>query len=261
MAPTSARDWSELARELDVWHAAGRTATLWWRDDDACGAGAALARLLEIATQYGVPLALAVIPARAERALAEHVRTAPAVAVLQHGYAHRNHAPSGVKRSELGDHRPATAIDTELERGWRRLAGLFGAAALPVLVPPWNRIGPGVSRRLPRLGYRGLSTFGPRSAREPLPGLCQVNSHLDLIDWRGTRGFVGVPLALGALLGHLRARRVGRADAGEPTGLLTHHLVHDDACWEFVSALLEQTRQHPAARWLDLGELLACGAT
>ncbi len=28
-------DWSDLSRELDVWHANGSAATFWWRDDDA----------------------------------------------------------------------------------------------------------------------------------------------------------------------------------------------------------------------------------
>jgi hypothetical protein len=41
------------------------------------------------------------------------------------------------------------------------------------------------------------------------------------------------------------------ADPTEPTGLMTHHLYHDEACWRFIGAFLSQTRSHPAVRWLD----------
>src|SRR5690348_9103787 len=61
-------EWSDLADELDCWQAAGRTATLWWRDDDAVAPGARLERMLSIAG--GVPVALAVIPGPAEPRLA-----------------------------------------------------------------------------------------------------------------------------------------------------------------------------------------------
>ena len=38
--------WDRLEREIDAWAAAGREATLWWRDDDAVAATAELERLL-----------------------------------------------------------------------------------------------------------------------------------------------------------------------------------------------------------------------
>ncbi len=243
-------DWKALADELDRWAGDGRTATLWWRDDDATRPSAALDRLLELRAGAGAPLSLAVIAATAGRAAAERIAADAEIDVLQHGYAHRNHAPPGERKSELGPERPADAALDELCRGRRRLAGLFGGRALDVLVPPWNRIADELVGRLPGAGFTGLSAYGPRRGARAAPGLRQINTHIDIIDWRGTRGFVGDEAALSLALGHLRARRAGAADGDEPTGLLSHHLVHDEAAWRFVGAFLEATMAHPGARWV-----------
>src|SRR5207302_6327062 len=127
-----------LEQELDAWGAAGRSATLWWRDDDAVSATAELDRLLSLAD--GVPLAVAVIPGRATDSLARRLGACPSLSVLQHGWTHTNHAPPEDKKAELGAHRPNAIMLDELAIGWRHLAGLFGAQARPVLTPPWNRM-------------------------------------------------------------------------------------------------------------------------
>ncbi len=87
--------WTDLASELDRWGEEGRMATLWWRDDDAVAPSRRLDDLLAIAGE--VPVALAVIPALAQPALAARLcRPAQsAVRVLQHGWRHHNHAEGG----------------------------------------------------------------------------------------------------------------------------------------------------------------------
>jgi hypothetical protein len=252
--------WADLDRELDAWGAAGAVATLWWRDDDAVAATPALDRLLDIAMEAGAPLALAVIPALAEPALAERLRRAPRIAVLQHGYAHLNHAPAGAKKAEFGPGRAPAAAMAELAAGRDRLAHLFdggGTVVLPVLVPPWNRIAPAAVRALPGLGFAGLSVYRARAAAAAAPGIAAVNVHADVIDWRGDRGFVGEAAALRLIVDHLRARRRGAVDGREPTGLLTHHLVHDDDTWRFTTDLVRRVAEHPAARWLDASTVFA----
>jgi hypothetical protein len=245
-------NWSDLDGELERWRAAGRTATFWWRDDDAVADTAALHRLLELRVELDVPLALAVIPASADAALAALVP--PEVAVLQHGFAHRNHASVSGAKAELGADRELAAIGRELADGWNRLATLFGARPLPVMVPPWNRIAPSVTAALPSWGYRGLSTYKPR---RPATGLAVVNTHIDIVDWTGARGFVGIDRALAEAIDHLAARREARCDGDEPTGLLTHHLAHDDGCWGFVREFVQRTKSHPAARWLHARDIFA----
>lgn len=255
-------DWGDLDRELEAWGRADETATLWWRDDDAVAPTPELDRLLEqaaLAADRPLPLSLAVIPARATSALAQRLAQCPHVAVLQHGYAHANHAPEAAKKMELGPHRPIASVLAELQTGRKRLADLFDNRVLPALVPPWNRIDAAVTRRLPEIGIAGLSTYGPRPAREAAPGVGQVNTHVDILAWRGARGFIGETAALDLLIRHLGQRRRREVDPSEPTGLLTHHLVHDEAAWRFLTTLLPRTAGDPRARWLAGGDVFGHG--
>jgi hypothetical protein len=240
--------WDLFHAELDAWRAAGRVAGFWWRDDDAARPGPKLDRLLGLAGT--VPLSLAVIPRKVQdslaRRVADHNGHGRSLAILQHGYAHENHAPSTEKKAELGAHRPTGAMLEELERGRARLSALFGPLFAPVLTPPWNRIDGALVARLAAAGLYGLSRFGPRG-----PGEADsvVNTHIDIVDWHGTRGFVGEAAVLETAVAHLEARRTGLADPEEPTGLLTHHRDHDEDCWRFIGTFLLAVEEHPAAEW------------
>lgn len=236
--------WDDLTDELSAWAAVGQVPDFWLRDDDTQEPSPALDRLLDIAGANAVPLALAVIPVGAGEALAKRLDNTPWVSVLQHGYTHRNHAGADDKKCELGTARPAEHVIAEIAVGWQSLQTLFGAQVLPVMVPPWNRIAPNLVPMLPEIGFAGLSRFGSRKRAQAVSGLVQTNTHVDIIDWRGTRGFVGEEAALRAIVEHLAARRGGKADAGEPTGILTHHRDHDGACWEFLGALLTHLARH-----------------
>ncbi len=131
----------------------------------------------------------------------------------------------------------------ELARGALALDRLFGRNWTRALVPPYNRIAASLASALPLAGYIGLSTYGPRRPADP--ALSIVNTHVDIIDWT-PRAFLGESAALALIVKHLRARREGRVDADEPTGLLTHHLAHDEGCWNFIDRVLGRLRAHPA---------------
>jgi hypothetical protein len=247
-----AQAWTRLEAELAAWRAAGRAATLWWRDDDAGDATPALSRLVALARAHALPLALATVPAWATPALAGAVQQAgDLVTVVQHGYAHRNYAPLGQKKFELGPERPAEIVVAEIAQGWQLLEERFGTRFLPALVPPWNRMAPYLPPFLAELRYRGLSQFGPRTRRQPVKGLVQANTHVDIVHWKGPAPrFAGEAKLVEEFVLHLAARRGGEADPDEPTGLLTHHAAHDDACWAFLATLFERLARHAAVRWL-----------
>jgi peptidoglycan/xylan/chitin deacetylase (PgdA/CDA1 family) len=254
-AAGSAR-WPALREELDRWGDKGRIATLWWRDDDAAAPSRRLDDLL--ATAGTVPVALAVIPALADRTLAAALQPAAraSVCVLQHGWRHRDNSGGG-KKSEFPPARPSEETAADLTRARARLAALFGARALAVLAPPWNRFDDSLLPLLAATGIRGVSRVKPRRAAWPCAGVFAANVHVDLVAWRGDRGFVGEAAALAGLTGHLRARRLGTVDDGEPTGILTHHLVQDERTGAFLGRLLELTCGHRAARWLDARAVFA----
>ncbi|MDY0871757.1 polysaccharide deacetylase family protein [Dongia rigui] len=244
MADKPVADWDALAREWDLWRADDRQPTLWWRDDDAVDVTPALDELRRVAR---VPLALAVIPMALERPLQErlgpYLRNWGQVRVLQHGVGHLNHAPAGAKKSEFPATRALGEIELALTVAATFLRDTLGPDVLPVLTPPWNRIGAPALELLLRLGFHGVSRFDafPYVAKTPelprLPPFREINTQIDVIDWRGTRGFVGAEPALGWLVAHLSARRQGVVDPGLPTGILTHHLVHDTATWRFLENL------------------------
>lgn len=248
--------WLDLDEELKAWETAGRTATLWWRDDDAAQATPALERLLELATRVGHPVHIAAVPAQLDADLARALDGLREVRVLQHGYAHVNYAAKGEDAAELGWHREKETLFQELAEGWSRLRDAGLPRLLPVLVPPWNRIAAELLAHLPGLGYRMVSTFKARSAREAASGLLQVNAHCDPIRWRQDARFCGTESALEAIVRHLAARRSGAADAEEPTGLLTHHLQTDAPGWAFLEELMDRTAARRCARWIGLESLM-----
>ncbi|HYM31563.1 MAG TPA: polysaccharide deacetylase family protein [Candidatus Cybelea sp.] len=243
--------WTALHAELDAWGAARKTATFWWRDDDATSLTPALEKLLDRAARHRVPLCLAVIPAKADATIPSRLSAASDVAIVQHGFAHANHAPPDAKKAEFLDGRPIADMVSEVADGARRMGELFGQRHTPIFVPPWNRAPASLIARLHGLGFVALSSFGPRRSVLAGPALLQINAHVDPIAWGGGRGFVGEAEALDYLIGLLAARRRRDADPAEPTGLLTHHAAEDDSCANFVERLLDETRNHPAARWLD----------
>jgi hypothetical protein len=251
--------WESLGDELARWVDAGRIATLWWRDDDAAAVTPALEQLLALRRTYDLGLALAVIPATMDAALPARLGDEPLdVAVLQHGYAHQNHASAGEKNVELGPHRPAQVVIGELGTGLLALSQAFGERFLPVMAPPWNRISPAIVAALPEIGFRALTTYGARMRVEPVRGLRQVNTHLGPLEWRDRNGFPGEDRVVAALVRELAARRTAppaSAAADEPTGMLTHHLVHDDDVWTFLDKLWNRLRAHPGVRIVPPAEI------
>ncbi len=248
-------NFAALDAELALWAKAGRRATFWWRDDDAAIDSPALARLLALAATHKAPLALAVIPLKLDRSAAARIEAAQAVAVLQHGLRHENRAVTTEKKCEFPSRFPLDAMLAELDQGRAHLQAALNGRALPVLVPPWNRLAPALIPVLASIGLHGLSTYGARESATAAPGLVQVNCHVDVIDWKVTRGFIGEQAAIELLCAHLRARREGGGDAEEPTGVLTHHAAHDEATWRFLDTLLARLVGHKAAHLLPASAL------
>jgi hypothetical protein len=80
----------------------------------------------------------------------------------------------------------------------------------------------------------------------------EINTHVDLVDWKGGRCFVGEQAALGALVGALaRARTVSQ----EPVGLLSHHLAMDAGAWDFLRSMWEEAQKMPSLRIRSAREL------
>ncbi|MFH6783084.1 MULTISPECIES: polysaccharide deacetylase [Methylobacterium] len=212
---------------------AGRAIELWWRDDDAAAHTPALDRLLALSNRSGWPVAVAAVPARAEPSLAARLADEGDVDLLVHGLAHANHAPPDARKAEFGPHRALAALRTDAAEALALARARLGPRLLPVLVPPWNRLAPGLPESLPALGFRGLSAAAPVA---PVSGLIQAHAAVDPIAWRAGGGL--------AEPDGIVARAARAVAAGGPVGLLTHHLVQDEATWSFCARLLDALGDH-----------------
>jgi hypothetical protein len=236
--------WKPVTDELAQWRAAGLTASLWLRDDDAVEPTPALDRLIALTARYRIPLVLAVIPEKTDERLAAHIRSTEHAHPCVHGWAHANHAPPAEKKQELGSHREKWLVLNELARGLARLRDLNGQRLLPTLVPPWNRIADDLVADLPGLGFAGLSTFGRKPIPHPL-GLTIANCHVDLIDWKDGRRCRDHAQLVAEITAELKRSRLSdRA----PIGVLSHHLVSDDNVFSFLDGLFAATEG--SARWI-----------
>ncbi|HUD89501.1 MAG TPA: hypothetical protein VMR17_23845 [Xanthobacteraceae bacterium] len=239
--------WAELTAELECWRDAGAAATFWWRDDDAVDDTPQLDVLLKQAGT--IPLALAVIPGLASRDLAAKLAKHGSVVVLQHGWRHANHAPGG--NNEYPASRPMADVSKELADGRQVLTSLFGPQAIPVFAPPWHGFDACFLPLLQRNGLAGISRRGPRPSLFAAEDLVQANVHVSLIKWSIPPSFDNVDVYLDQIIDHLRGRRLGRYDAAEPTGVLTHHLAQNDESYAFISQFVAIVSEHPAAVWTD----------
>ncbi|SEC90058.1 Predicted glycosyl transferase [Rhizobiales bacterium GAS188] len=256
-AAAVAQAWQRLAAALDEIAQAGTTLPVWWRDDDVVAPSPALDRLLGLAARFDVPLALAAIPLLATSALADRLAGEARVDIIVHGLAHRNHSPQGQLSSELGIGQPLLDRMAALYGAHERLRRLFGAKVVPMLAPPWNRIGEDLTERLKEVGFAGLSTFKRRRSREAAPGVIQVNTHVDPVFWRGHGGLRDEAAMLDDLAALARETAAQAAEEREPIGLLTHHLEHDPWVWRFVEELLACLSAHRAVRFTRPAEFLA----
>ncbi|MCP5071849.1 MAG: polysaccharide deacetylase [Rhodobacteraceae bacterium] len=242
-------DWKPLTTELGIWRTEGLTLPIWWRDDDAVEPTSQLDQLANLAASTGVPVHLAVIPQGAARALADALKDRPGLVPVVHGYAHRNHAPEGSKKSEFGATRAVELATADIRTGLEQMQRLFGANLTPMFVPPWNRFAPALLPELERASYQAISTFNPRRNRFAVGKLEQINTHIDPIDWHGGRSVHPADMLVDHTVSLLRNRRLKLQDNTEPLGLLTHHLVHDRAIWDFTAEFIEILLAGPVRIW------------
>lgn len=242
-------NWKPLKTELGIWRGEGLKLPFWWRDDDAIAPSRQLDQLLELAGKNGLPVHLAVIPHRATQELAERLADIPLAVPVVHGFLHQNHAPKGEKKCEFGANRALMAVQDDIRNGSVKMQKLFGQNLAPMFVPPWNRFAPVHLPILADAGFQAISTFTPRQRPEACAGLVQINTHIDPIDWHGTRSAHSADMLIAQTVALLQNRRKGAQDNSEPLGYLTHHLVHDAEIWEFSAGFIKTMLAGPVSLW------------
>ena len=118
--------------------------------------------------------------------------------------------------------------------------------------PPAERHDPRVVRRRPESAGYGKHDREP----QPVAGLARLDTHIDPVDWHAGRGLHPPPALLAKLAERVERLAGFPPGPAAPTGILTHHLVHDDATFAFVDALLHFLARGGLTRWLSGAMLL-----
>jgi len=242
-----------LAVELAIWSRRRKTPRLFLRDDDAVRVTTALDRLCDLTARWKIPLLLAIIPQPAKDELTAYLGARALITPAVHGFSHRNYAKADEKKIELGGHRNIEEVLEELATGREKLLRMFGSSLSHILVPPWNRIDADIAARVAEAGFSGISGFGWKTSHGPLP---RVNTHVDIIDWKNSKKARSLEMVKSDLAYHLKK---AREENFAPVGILTHHLVHDKACWNMLEELFALLHRHGNVEWMATDDLIIGG--
>ena len=228
-----------------------REVRVFLRDDDIDEDEARLRQLLDIAFSRGVPINLAIIPARltdaAVRLLQDYKSfQSKLIELHQHGWQHVNHEKDG-KKSEFG---PARCIEEQLQditRGKARLEAVFGDTCFPAFTPPWNRCTEDTLKILDQLGFLVLSRD---HKNQPLAGydFREISVTLDLFRWKGGVAFKSPE--------EITQNFISQIGAWDVVGILLHHKVMDGAAFSFLDVLLDRLCQYPNVQFHTFQSLL-----
>jgi peptidoglycan/xylan/chitin deacetylase (PgdA/CDA1 family) len=207
-------------------------ATIFFRADDIAVPGQQFAHLLDLFSQYRVPLCLAVVPAWLTRprwlALKQVAKnTASLWCWHQHGWRHVNHEVEG-KKQEFGPLRSRDDLEHDIDCGRQRLERVLGKSFYPVFTPPWNRCDPKALDVLEDLGYAAISRS--RGSRPPTSsGLPCFYVNVDLHTRKEKAPVAGW---------HNLFDELQLAIASKHCGIMIHHQRMNQAAFEFLNILL-----------------------
>ncbi len=134
---------------------------LFFRADDIGVSAMSFTALCRLFSHFGVPLALATVPAwlnekRAPSLFNVASPSDPLWCWHQHGWRHVNWEKNG-KKSEFGTSRTETQKWRDLWRGYHKMRSIFGTQFLPVFTPPWNRMSRDTLLLLQQIGFEAVS--------------------------------------------------------------------------------------------------------
>ena len=226
-----------LGAELALWAKAGRAPVLWWRDDDAREPTEALERLLELSRRHDAPLTIAAIAGPNLATLVRRCEAEPGVEIAVHGFKHVNRQPEGRGFGEIVEDDSVDWVRAQLRA---TVMQFHRAGAVPTLfVPPWNNLRPQLIAALSDTPIRAVSGFDQGVSESG--GVSRLDTHLDVLRWKGGGRFRGAWRFLARMRKLLVHRRMA-GQWGQPIGVLTHHLDHDQAAWRFLDTFLATFR-------------------
>lgn len=233
-----------MQRLIDVLEQRTTPLRLFFRDDDAGWQQDRLDALLDLFLERETPIDLAVIPAALTTGGAadliawqsRHNR----IGLHQHGYAHLNHEPAGVRKCEFGPARPIDRQCADIAMGRDRLQAMLDNVD-PIFTPPWNRCLPETVAMLPQLGFAIFSDDGKTKPDGDVPAHAPV-----ALDWERKRNEARLGDALFNLL----------AGPESSAGIMLHHATMDAGALVELSQFLSIVRCHERVEFVSMRDLM-----
>ena len=225
------------------------TVLIYFRADDIAVPGAKFFRMMELFSNYRIPLSLAVVPAWLTARRWNVLRgSGQGFSSLwcwhQHGWRHINHESTG-RSQEFGPARLQAEIKDDLLKGRCRLENIIGDSFYPVFTPPWNRCNLETLELLKDCGLfavsRNCGALPP--APQTLPDFCvDVDLHTRRVidpttEW--SRFFAELTEYLSS----------GRC------GIMIHHRKMNTAAFDFLETFLNILKRHKRIRLVNFKNL------
>jgi hypothetical protein len=222
---------------------------VYFRADDIGVPGAKFSRMMELFSNYRIPLSLAVVPAwltaqRWNALRGSGQRFSSLWCWHQHGWRHINHEYKG-RKQEFGPERLQADIKGDLLKGKCRLENIMGDNFYPVFTPPWNRCNLQTLELVKDCGFfavsRNCGALPP--APHALPDFCvDVDLH--------TRKVIDPATEWSRLFAELTEYlSSGRC------GIMIHHRQMNRAAFDFLEILLKIFKRHKRIRLLNFKNL------
>ncbi|MBL8013064.1 MAG: DUF2334 domain-containing protein, partial [Candidatus Omnitrophica bacterium] len=135
---------------------------LFIRNDDVWNLDESFKSFFDFMLDQRIPVVYGVIPAMLKDDAAQFLRRAKKKSpklldIVQHGYAHRNHAPEGEHKYEFGSSRTYVEQLEDISRGMKIMRRSFGEFMTPGFVPSYHAYDTNTIRVLVKLGIPLLS--------------------------------------------------------------------------------------------------------
>lgn len=222
---------------------------IFFRADDIGVPGKQFFRLIDIFSQFEVPLALAVVPVwitpkRWEILKNKSAGHAGLWCWHQHGWRHANHELTG-KKQEFGPIRSKNTLKKDLLRGNDRMESILGNDYFRAFTPPWNRCGNSCLELLKENGYHAISRSN--GAQPPAPhGLIDVQVNVDLHTIKTPDPSQGWQTLFNTL---------EESIVTGSCGIMIHHQRMNDNAFTFLKLFLKRIQNTPGIESTSLQKL------
>ena len=245
--------WKVMLEEASAKMTSAVLPPIFFRADDIGAASKAFEALCRLFRFYGVPLAMAVIPAWLSDTRLEKVfRAAPVAEDLwnwhQHGWRHINWQKEGAE-SEFGSDRAPERQYEDILQGRTKMERIFGPNFVPVFTPPWDRFSTATLKALRKLDFKGISATAPfPPGVKSLYGIKRLPTRLDLYT-RNAKNPAG-DFAL------LIDQFSGLSKMKGPAGIIIRHQQMTPFAFEFLDRMLYNLKYVIGARFSSFKEIL-----